>query len=102
MEWTYKNINITVDNDGFFCANVNQEKIRTTTLQECKEEIDDIVAPYYEFTSKDWSNILKKLTIREQNCLNAIKEALKCHISNPYCQIGINDDYWNWQFLYDK
>lgn len=102
MEWEYKNIIITVDNDGFFIFKFNNEIYEKPSLKEAKSTIDLLINDYYRFTQKDMNNLMKKLSKREQELVRSLYNELHRHVNSAYCQVDIGENIWNWDWDFTK
>lgn len=102
MEWEYKNINISVNSEGFFVFSVNQENYLKSTLKEAKLEIDSLLQDYYNFTQEDMNKLMSKLNKREQDLIRSLYREINVHASNAYCSLGIVDDDWHWDWDFNE
>lgn len=102
MEWEYKNIIITVDNDGFFIFKFNNEIYEKPSLKEAKSNIDSLTNDYYRFTQKDMDNLMKKLSKRERELVRSLYNELNVHMKSAYCQVDICEDTWKWEWDFTK
>ena len=102
MEWIYKNIRISINTEGGFFFNVRGKDFSTTSLGEAKEIISEILASYYTFTQKDMDKLLSKLDNREKELVKSLYQEIEKHIDNPYCQLGICDEDWKWEWDFNK
>lgn len=102
MEWEYKNMTIAVDEDGMFKFRHQNEKYVCTTLKEAKSKIDLLCNEYYTFTQKDMNRLMKKLTEREQALVRSLYQEVEKHKENAYCEMGIMEDSWVWDWDFDK
>lgn len=102
MEWTYKHIVIVVLSDGSFVFKYKNEKYTSYSLIEAKRKIDSIVSEYYTFTQKDMNKLMNKLTEREQSLVRSLYQELKLHANSAYCEQGISEECWNWDWDFDK
>ena len=93
MEWTYKNIKISICEDGYFYFTHNGKTINSDTLSEARYKIDDVTEKYYKFTKVDFTKMFKKLDVREQDFVKSLIDELNIHSNNAYCEIGISDDF---------
>ena len=92
MEWNYKNIIITIQNDGCFYFNFKGNTDCSFTLNSAKEKIDKLTDKYYNFTEKNKDKLLSKLDSREVDFINSLINELNRHKNNVYCEIGISDE----------
>lgn len=76
MEWNYKNILISVDQEGQFCFYFNDQYYSYDTLRGAKARVDDIVSKYYTISRYDYKNMLNKLTKREREFLEDMMNEL--------------------------
>lgn len=102
MEWMYKNIKIVVYSDGSFIFRFNDSEYKYYSLKEAKCEIDSLTADYYTFTQKDMDNLMKKLTKREKELVRSLYQEIGAHRNNAYCEMGILEDCWNWEWDFNK
>lgn len=102
MEWTYKNIKITVYSDGAFIFRYKNSEYTYYSLKEAKSKIDSLVSEYYTFTQKDMDKLMKKLDNREKELIRSLYQELKLHMHSNYCEQGISEEYWNWNWNFDK
>ena len=92
MEWSYKNVIISIESDGKFYFSLNGKVNIETTLEEAKRRIDELLEDYYNFNDKDIDKLCRKLDKREAEFVRALIEELKLHEFNAYCEIGISDE----------
>lgn len=102
MEWEYKDINISVNSEGFFVFSVNQENYLKPTLKEAKCKIDKLLQDYYNFTQEDMNKLMSKLDKREQEVVRSLYREINAHANNAYCSLGIVDDDWHWGWDFNK
>lgn len=93
MEWNYKNVIIRIENDGRFYFSINDNVNVTDTLNAAKEKIDKTLKDYYTFNKSDLDKLYKKLDKRERELIENLINELNIHASNPYCSIGISDEF---------
>lgn len=92
MKWEYKNIIITVQNDGKFYFLINEKINIENSLESAKSKIDKWLENYYTFNNEDINKLCKKLDKREAEFIRALIKELKLHDYNAYCEIGISDE----------
>ncbi len=92
MEWNYKNVIISIENDGKFYFSVSKKAHTVDTLEAAKHIIDELSESYYTFNDKDIDKLCGKLDKRESEFVRALIEELKLHEFNAYCEIGISDE----------
>lgn len=102
MEWVHKNIRISINTEGRFFFNVRGKDFSTTSLDEAKKIISEALASYYTFTQKDMDKLLSKLDDREKELVKSLYQEIEKHIDNPYCQLGICDEDWKWEWDFNK
>lgn len=102
MEWTYKNIKITVCSDGAFIFRYKDSEYTYYSLNEAKSKIDSLVSGYYTFTQKDMDKLMKKLDNREKELVRSLYKELKLHMRSNYCEMGIIEEFWVWDWNFDK
>ena len=93
MEWTHKNVKISVCEDGYFHFTHNGKTITSNSLSEARYKIDDATETYYKFTKADFTKMFKKLDARDQDFVKNLIDELNLHSGNAYCEIGISDDF---------
>lgn len=93
MEWTYKDIKITICEDGYFYFTYNGKITKSNTLSEAQYKINDVTEKYYTFTKADFTKMFKKLDNRERNLVKSLIDELNLHSDNAYCEIGISNDF---------
>lgn len=102
MEWEYKGITIKIDEDtGKFFFRYDKEYL-VESLSEAKRIIDEKFSKYYTFTQYDMNKLLGKLNKREQELVKSLYHELHYHINNPYCELGICQEEWNWGWDFNK
>lgn len=94
MEWIYKNIEIGINSEGRFFFNVRGKDFSTTSLDEAKEIISEILASYYTFTQKDMDKLLSKLDSREKELVKSLYQELENHISFDLFMKGEKREGW--------
>lgn len=92
MEWEYKKITITINEDGFFYFTIKDKTYSRASLEDAKDLIDFELKHYYMFKASDINNLCKKLNERESEFVKALIKELKRHESNAYCEMGILDE----------
>lgn len=102
MEWTYKNIVIVVLSDGSFVFKYKNEQYTSYSLIEAKRKIDSIVSEYYTFTQKDMNKLMNKLTEREKSLVRSLYQELELHANSAYCEQGISEECWIWDWDFNK
>jgi hypothetical protein len=102
MKWIYKNIEIEINSEGRFFFNVRGKDFSTTSLDEAKEIISKALAFYYTFTQKDMDKLLSKLDSREKELVKSLYQELDNHKGNNYCELGICQKEWNWEWDFNK
>ena len=93
MEWNYKNVIIRIENDGCFYFSINDNVTVTDTLNAAKKKIDKALKDYYTFNKSDLDKLYKKLDKRECELIESLINELDIHSSNPYCSIGISNEF---------
>lgn len=102
MEWIYKNIKIVVYSDGSFVFKYKDSEYTYYSLREAKSKIDSLVSEYYTFTQKDMDKLMKKLDNREKELVRSLYQEIDKHTNNAYCEIGICEDCWSWEWDFNK
>ena len=102
MEWIYKNIRISINTEGKFFFNMRGKDFFTISLNKAKEIIDEELSLYYVFTQEDMNKLLSKLDDREKSLIKSLYQEIEKHIDNPYCQLGICDEDWKWEWDFNK
>lgn len=102
MKWIHKNIEISINSEGRFFFNVRGKDFSTTSLDEAKEIINETLSSYYTFTQKDMDKLLSKLDKREQELVKSLYHELDNHIDSNYCELGICQEEWNWNWDFNK
>ena len=92
MEWIYKNIVITIQQDGFFHFKINEKDYIVPSLYEANLKIDGLLIDYYNFNKQDIDKMFKKLDKREKDFVNSLIEELNRHRFNACCGIGLSED----------
>lgn len=102
MEWVHKNIRISINTEGKFFFNMRGKDFFTTSLDEAKEIISEALASYYTFTQKDMDKLLSKLDSREKELVKSLYQELDNHKDSNYCELGICQEEWNWEWDFNK
>lgn len=74
MEWNYRNVVITVEENGKFCFSINGKTEKVDSLEIAKSQID-----IYTFSKMDMDNLCNILTKREGEFVRALITELKRH-----------------------
>lgn len=93
MKWTYKKIDIEVNESGMFCFSFDGKVYESITLQGARDKIDELTDDYYTFTKDDYKKLLKKLENRERDFVATMVEELSHHIHNAYCGLGVDIEF---------
>lgn len=93
MKWYYKNIEITIQENGKFYFSINNLSEAFDSLDLAKNRIDHLLKNYYTFNKKDIDILCKKLNRREKEFVLNMIDELKIHRSNAYCEIGLSDEF---------
>lgn len=93
MEWTYKNVKITICKDGYFYFTHNGKTIKSNTLSEAQYKINDVTRKYYTFTKADFTKMFAKLDVKEQDFIKNLVNEIDRHADNAYCELGITDAF---------
>ena len=48
------------------------------------------------------NKLLSKLNDREKSLIKSLYQEIEKHIDNPYCQLGICDEDWKWEWDFNK
>lgn len=91
--WTYKNIDIQVDDTGLFEYCFQNKYYREDTLEKAKRSIEENTRSYYKITEQDYKNLLAKLNNRERHFISSIIQELESHANSAYCEQGLNLDF---------
>lgn len=102
MEWEYKKVCITVTSDGYFVFKINGKNYNENTLNGAKRVIDEKLRSYYNFTQADMDKMMSKLDEREQNLIRSLYQELCGHYNSAYCEQGISESDWEWNWDFDK
>lgn len=94
MKWIYKNIEIEINSEGRFFFNVRGKDFSTTSLDEAKEIISEILASYYTFTQKDMDKLLSKLDNREKELVKSLYQELENPINFDLFMKGEKREGW--------
>lgn len=98
MEWEYKQVKISIDSDGLFYFKIDGAFYKQKTLEDAKKSIDEFSKSYYNFTQKDMDKLMSKLDKRERDLVRSLYKEIECHANSPYCEMGIIDNEWNWDW----
>ena len=94
MKWNYRDVEVTISEDGFFCFKIEDEEHNVESLSKAFEIIETYKnREYYNITREDLENLYKKLDDREKAFVRALIEELDRHDENPYCELGITDKF---------
>lgn len=102
MEWEYKRTKIKIVSDGTFHFNLKGKGYFVKSLEEAKDIITKEFDHYYTFTQEDMDKLLSKLDDREKLLIKSLYQEIEKHIDNPYCQLGICDEDWKWEWDFNK
>lgn len=102
MKWIYKNIEIIINSEARFFFNIRGKDFSTSSLDEAKEIINKALASYYTFSQADMDKLLSKLDKREQELVKSLYHELDNHIGSNYCELGICQEEWEWEFDFSK
>lgn len=91
MEWNYKGIEITIDEQGYFNFEDSHTAYCTKSLEEAKKRIDDLTIKRFSFD--DLQIMLRKLKENEQDFVKEMIHELSRHEYNAYCEMGISDSF---------
>ena len=94
MKWNYKNIEVTIDeDDGIFYFEIEGKQYKEESLAKAFNIISEKRSEYYNITKRDLDNLYAKLNSREKDFVSAMIEELDRHDCNPYCELGITDEF---------
>ena len=100
MKWKHKNVEVTVDEiTGLFYFKIKGMMYKAESLNSAYKIIDEKKADYYNITKKDLDNLYAKLNNREKDFVSAMIDELKRHDGNPYCELGLTDEF---EFIISK
>lgn len=102
MDWKYKNITISTSVEGYFIFNYKNNRYEYPTLNQAKRVIDEMVNDYYTFNQADMDKLMKKLSERERKLICSLYHEIDNHCNNAYCQVGITENCWDWNFDFNK
>lgn len=102
MKWTHKNIEIGINSEGRFFFNILGKDFSAKSLEEAKEIINKALDSYYTFNQYDIAKLLSKLNKREQELVKSLYHELQYHMNNSYCEIGIVQDEWKWDWDFNE
>lgn len=94
MKWNYKNVEVTIDeDDGLFYFEIEGKKYKKESLAEAFKIISKEREVYYNITERDLKTLYAKLDGREKDFVRALIEELDRHDCNPYCELGITEEF---------
>lgn len=98
MEWKYKQVKISIDSDGLFYFKIDGFLYTECSLNAAKRFIDEKLNSYFLFTQKDMDKLMSKLDKREQDLVRSLYQEIEGHIDSAYCEQGISEKDWEWDF----
>lgn len=102
MEWEYKQVKISIDSDGIFNFKIDNILYTEWSLNSAKRFIDEKLISYYLFTQKDMDKLMSKLDKREKELVRSLYQELKEHMGSAYCEQGISENDWEWNWDFNK
>lgn len=90
MNWKYRDINITIDSDGWFVFKIYGEEYKAESLKNAEEIIDKKLL---RFDLNDLQTMFSKLNSNEQRFVKELILELSRHRFSNYCELGISDDF---------
>lgn len=91
MNWKYRDINITIDSDGWFVFNVYNKEHRAESLKNAEKIIDEKLIR--RFDSNDLQTMFLKLNSNEQRFVKELILELSRHCFSNCCEMGISDEF---------
>lgn len=102
MEWEHKKVMISIEYDGLFYFRIGSILYTERTLNDAKRFIDEKLKSYYLFTQKDMDKLMSKLDKREQDLVRSLYKEIEGHMNSAYCEQGISEDVWEWDWDLNK
>ena len=91
--WKHNGIEINLTEDGYFCFRDCYSVLnRYDTLKKATSAVDEMVERDYKMTSKEFKEMLSKLTVKEQNIINAMHKELEHRLNSSYYKTGVSLD----------